>query len=185
MLYETPGSTVPNVGVTARGIRWDGIRGGVTQAAASLQCVEGRPCGGLEAVDVNLRVDGKRRGKDGGGDGWLCSHATLSEVENVTPAPGSSCSPAPPAPAPPTPSAGCPATIYNATETTGSPDLSSSHVTRLALCCAECASTGGCGAFTFMPAPDGGSHKGMNCWLHPAQGTMLAKASDRIAGVMH
>jgi len=176
MLYETPGSTAQNVGVGVRGVVWEGVRGSA-QAVASLQCVEGRPCSALEAIDVDIATPAKGRA-------WACSHATLAEADDVKPAPGTGCTPPPPTPPPPAPPAGCNATIHNLTEATASADLASTTVASLALCCGACSQLPHCSAFTFMPVPDGGDHKNKNCWMHPANGTKLQAANDRVAGVM-
>eukprot|EP00937_MAST-01D_sp_MAST-1D-sp2_P006223 g6223.t1 len=190
MTYETPGSVSNNTGVTVIGAQFDGVRGTVAEQAAKLVCLEARPCAALHAQNVSLTAAAGSKAKIE----WSCQHAALdasSASAGVSPPPPASCvaaGPTPPPTPPPTslpPLAGCHAALYNATGTTGNTDLAMSKEASLAGCCAACAARAGCGAFTFMPVPDGKHRKGdVNCWQHAAGGIALESQRDRVAGLM-
>ena len=51
MTYESPGSTVKNLGVTARGVTYNNVTG-IADSPGSLKCLKTRPCEDFTMSDV-------------------------------------------------------------------------------------------------------------------------------------
>ena len=84
MTYETPGSTVKNIGCVATGVTFTNISG-TAKSPGSLECLKTRPCEQFAMDNVDVKYDG------GDHKPWKCGNVAVSKAGPVEPALPSSC----------------------------------------------------------------------------------------------